>query len=429
MALRQRVTLTRRTLIGSTAALTAGCGFLDSQPEAPRPVQGTGLNWAVYDSYASLAVSQGISALEKYRQTVAELARDEDNPHGFKQGRYSLDLRRVGTWPNLDEIAALLEDLEADLVTVSAGTARALGEHGVLLPLDRFSGTAVSELEREFYPNVLAQFRRGAPYALPVGVRPQVLYYDAALFRREGVPPPHSNWGWDDLVVNAAKLTQRRADGSVARWGLATHSEELWWALWQNGADAVDPDTLQCRLQEPAAIEALQFFRDLVHTHRVSPPLYRGLRTLIFQSGTPPAMVYGLPPVRPSHGEYRLAEIPRGKVHAVPVYAEMGIAIAARTANPEAAYSALRGLTNVMQQYVNVPTQREAVARLGEFRKDLEPEEVAALQRSMEHGHGWPQTGAQYRAIRYLVEALVDGDDVATVVNQACFALYESQRA
>ena len=105
---------------------------------------------------------------------------------------------------------------------------------------------------------------------------------------------------------------------------------------------------------------------------------------MIFESGTPPAMVYGLSPARPSHGDFRLAEIPRGKVRAVPVFGDFGIAIAARTANPEAAYSALRGLANVMQKYVTVPAQREAVAMLGETRKDLRPEEVTALQQSME---------------------------------------------
>ena len=215
----------------------------------------------------------------------------------------------------------------------------------------------------------------------------------------------------------------------MARWGLATHSNGLWWALWQNEADAVDPDTLQCRLQEPAAIEALQFFRDLLHTYRVSPALYRELGKLIFESGTPPAMVYSLSPSRPSHGDFRLAEIPRGKVRAVPVLGDFGIAIAARTVNPEAAYSALRGLANVMQKYVTVPAQREAVAMLGETRKDLRPEEVVALQQSMEHESGWPQTGVQLRADRYLVEALVDGDDVATVVNQACSIVREYQQA
>ena len=30
-------------------------------------------------------------------------------------------------------------------------------------------------------------------------------------------------------------------------------------------------DTRQCRLPEPAAVEALQFVHDLLHKHRVSP--------------------------------------------------------------------------------------------------------------------------------------------------------------
>ena len=422
--------LSRRTLIGSTAALAAGCGFLESQAKVTGPLQETSLNLAFSDAIASLTGTHGVRPLEKYRQAVAELAEDADDPYGFQQGRYSLALRRIGTFPHWDEYATLLEDLEADLVTVSGYDAQALGERGVLLPLDRFSGNNERPFDREYYPNVLAQFQaQGTLYALPVGVRPLVLYYDAAQFRREGVPPVDSNWDWDALVVNAAKLTERTADGAVARWGLATHSEGLWWALWQNEADVVDPDTLQCRLQEPAAIEALQFFRDLLHTHRVSPAVYRDLRKVIFESGNPPAMVYGLPPMRPSHGDYRLAEIPRGKVRAVPVLADLGIAIAARTADPEAAYSALRGLANVMQKYVTVPAQRKAVATLGETRKDLRPEEVIALQQSMEHSYGWPQTGAQIGAIRYLVEALVDGDDVATVVNQACSIVREYQQA
>ena len=420
--------VSRRALLASTAVLAAGCGFLDSPSEAPVLMPGAELIWAASTSFYSLVgTTHGVSPLEKYQQTVATLARDGDSPHGFKRGKYNLTLRHAGQWPSRDEYAAWLEDLEADIVTVSSEDARAMGERGVLLPLDRFSGADGRPFDQEFYPSVLSQFQRGALYALPVGARPLMLYYDAAYFRREGVAPVNSNWDWNDLVVNAAELTKRKADGTVVRWGLATHSVGLWWALWQNEADVVDLGTLQCRLQEPGAIEALQFFRDLLHTHRVSPVLYRDLFELIHQSGNPPAMVYELSPRRPFHGDFRLAELPRGKVRAVPVYADMGIAIAARTANPEAAYTALKGLAHVMQQHVNVPTQREAVAKLGELRKDLHPEEVTALQQSMEHGHGWPQTGAQYGAIRYLVEALVGGDDVATVVNRACSLVREYQ--
>ena len=72
--------LSRRTLIGSTAVLAAGCGFLDSPSEMPGPRQETNLILAFSDSVASLAGTHGVRPLEKYRQAVAELAKDADDP-------------------------------------------------------------------------------------------------------------------------------------------------------------------------------------------------------------------------------------------------------------------------------------------------------------------------------------------------------------
>ena len=148
--------LSRRTLIGSTAVLAAGCGFLDSPSKVSGPRQETSLNLAFSDSIASLTGTHGVRPLEKYQQAVAELAEDADDPYGFEQGRYSLALRRIGMFPHWDEYAALLEDLEADLVTVGSYDAQALGERGVLLPLDRFSGTDGPDIE----PRVLSQCAR-----------------------------------------------------------------------------------------------------------------------------------------------------------------------------------------------------------------------------------------------------------------------------
>ena len=107
----------------------------------------------------------------------------------------------------------------------------------------------------------------------------------------------------------------------------------------------------------------------------------------------------------------------------------LGIAIVAQTAKPEAAYTALRGILHTMGPYVNVPDEREGVARLGQFRTDLQPEEVTAIQQSMEHGRVWPWDAAQSRAMWSMVEALVRGDDVASAVNQGCSTLYENQQA
>ena len=414
--------LSRRMLIGSTTVLAAGCGFLKSPLSAPGSPQPTALNWV---SGAHLGLSDRLGTLrpkEILQQSITALQDDEENPHGPKRGRYQLTLRYVEYSAIPSDYPAWLEEIEADLVTVHAGNAKALAESGLWLPLDQFMGTADPELEAAFFPSAVEQFRHGALYALPVAARPLMLSYDAEHFAREQVPPPtDGSWNWDDLVENAVKLTRRREDGTPVRWGLGAHSNQVWWALWQNQAEAVDPDTLQCRLQEPAAIEALQFIRGLIHSHGVSP------QTINWEF--PPAMVYAPPPWRPSYGDYRLAALPRGKVQAVPVFGDMGIAIAARTENAEAAYTALKGLVHALQTRVDVPAEREAVARLGEYRTDLRPEEIAALQSSMGHGRSMPQNVPALFAMDSVVKGLVRGDEVASVINEACSVAREYQQA
>ena len=190
----------------------------------------------------------------------------------------------------------------------------------------------------------------------------------------------------------------------------------------------VDPAaTLQCRLQESASIEALQFVHGLLHRHRVSPPLYAELVKL----HPPPAVIYRGLPIRPNHSVYRLAEIPRGKVRSVPVRAGVGVGIAANTEKPEVAYTALKGLVHAMQRHAAVPAAREAIERLGEFQKGLRPEEVTAIQRSMEAEREMPrmpQGAPELYTMAALVEGIVRGDDVSTVVNQACSLLREYQQ-
>ena len=120
---------------------------------------------------------------------------------------------------------------------------------------------------------------------------------------------------------------------------------------------------------------------------------------------------------------YRWAALPQGKVRSVPVAGNMGIAIAARSQNKETAYTALKGLVDVMQPLAKVPARKDAVARLGDIDEDLLPAEIAAIQQSMEHGRGLPPNPLMQRAMNAIVEGLARGDDVATVVSEACAAL------
>ena len=407
----------RRMLLASTAALAAGCNFLNSPSEAPSLSLETELNWATRRSLGSSSSPKDV---------MDSLRRNDAYPYSPKQGKYQLTLRPLEGSSSFDDLQAQIENLEADLVTLGPVSAREMGERGVLLPLDRFSGADGSDFEREFFPAVLDQFRQGSLYALPVSALLEMAYFDVPYFAERGVPPMDSTWDWDDLVENASRLTQRGNDGKVTRWGLATQNIGLWWALWQNEADVLDPATLQCRLREPAAIEALQFVHDLLHAHWVSPPLIRLDLANLFP---PPGIVYSYPPVSPGEGIYRLAELPQGRVHAAPVHGDLGIGIASRTEKPELAYTALRGVVHAMQELVELPAAKESIARLEEFRKDLRPEEVAAIQRSMEYSRPSAQDTAQLHTMYDLTESIVQGDDVATVVNQACSLLREYQQA
>ena len=422
--------LTRRALIGSTAVLAAGCRFLESRFTTPSLPKETPLTWAVTDWFSTMSGPYRVGRREEdFKWAHRMFTADKENSFAPTRGRYALALQYKERFSDLGEFAAWLQESEADLVTVYSEDARALGKRGVLLPLGRSGGEDESELSQEFYPVVLDQFReQGTLYALPIGSHPLMMRYDLGYFAAEGVPPVDDSWDWADLVESAESLTQRDEEGVVKRWGLVAHRAEFWWALWQNEAEVVDPATLQCRLLEPAAMEALNFVRGLIHTQRVSPAaLYMDLWRLL-DSPQPPAMIYDL-----FHGQrlpdnYRWAELPRGKVRAVPVYADLGIAIIAKTKNAEVAYTALKGLVGAMEQYVvRMPARREAVARLGDTQKDLRPEEIAAVQQSMENGRAEPQSLPAGQAMGRVFESLVRGDDVLTAVSDACALVREYQ--
>ncbi|MDE2815125.1 MAG: extracellular solute-binding protein [Chloroflexota bacterium] len=410
--------LTRRALIAGSAALTAGCGFLESRFSAPSLPQERPLTWAV------------TRVFDEELPWLAEqlLNKDEENPNGPKRGGYILSRQEVGKNIYGDELIRVLQEMEADLVNVNTFNVDELAERGVLLPLDGFLGADETTLNQEHYPSVLDQFRvRDSLYALPLNAMPLMMHYDEALFAAQGVPPVDSSWAWADLVRVAEQLTEKKEDGTVRRWGLIAHNFGIWWALWQNNAEVVDPATGECRLGDAAALEALEFMRGLFHTQRVSPAaVRRELGESIYINGVGPAMKHTLFP-RPPTG-IRLAELPRGKAQVVPVRADMGMAIVAETSRPEVAYMAMRGLVDVMQELVVIPAQREAVARLGDFKVGLEEKDISIVQRSMEHGRGVPRYGqTARRALDRALEALVQGDDVTTAVNDTCRFIRQSQ--
>ncbi len=424
--------LTRRALMASTAALAAGCSSLESSFSVPGQPRTIDLTW-ISEAYGGFRERGfGPNGLEEaLKRIVAALEEDIENPNGPAKARYTLTSRFVRSenadppLQSIDDIIAWYGGLETDLLSVPPLLAQMLGERGVILPLDQFIATDGSEFTEAVYPYLLDHFRSdGGLFALPVDASPTLIHYDPKTLSQDDVSRINEGWHWDDMLEIAEKLTERDENGEVQRWGLLTQHHGYWWALWQNEAELADPATMQCRLLEPAAIEALQFCHDLIHTHQVSPPVTSFDAWSVFNAHSWPGMFFSS--VQGSwSSENRWAALPQGKRHSVPVIGNMGIAITARAQNTEVAFKALKGLVGVMQRFVEVPAQKEAVARLGDFRKTLRPAEIAAFQHSMEHGRAIPFSRAAWGAMQALEEGIARGDDILTVVNDACSTLQE----
>ncbi|HEV3409852.1 MAG TPA: ABC transporter substrate-binding protein [Chthoniobacterales bacterium] len=141
----------------------------------------------------------------------------------------------------------------------------------------------------EFIPGTIEGSKyRDRIYRVPTTIDAGVLYYRTDLLQSAGEGPPQT---FEALVRIAQKLQQ---------------PEQLWGFVWQGkqyeglvcnflevlagfGGEWVDPETNEVRLDQPEAIAALQWMRDCIHAHRISPPGTTAYQEeearLMFQSG------------------------------------------------------------------------------------------------------------------------------------------------
>ncbi len=108
----------------------------------------------------------------------------------------------------------------------------------------------------------------GLPFS---GLAGLITYYNKDLFAREGLAGPPRTW--DELVTYAKKLTKVEG-GTMTQMGFKGSATTAWaWNpfLWGNGGELYDrsgpvPKPIW---NSPKAIDALQFYVDLVYKHQV----------------------------------------------------------------------------------------------------------------------------------------------------------------
>ncbi|MFA5890668.1 MAG: sugar ABC transporter substrate-binding protein [Actinomycetota bacterium] len=150
---------------------------------------------------------------------------------------------------------------------------------GVLEPLGDLLTKQMRPGLAEFYPPAVDAFRfSGRVVCLPQNISTPVVYYNTALFAREGIAPPSPGWDWDEMREKAQVLTaDTNNDGRVDEHGLGfePNLNRVAPFVWQAGGEIVDDleHPTQMSLLDPPALEALKFLANLQHGDRVMPTL------------------------------------------------------------------------------------------------------------------------------------------------------------
>ncbi len=173
-------------------------------------------------------------------------------------------------WPDLR--TKVLSDFAAgnppDLLEEPGGWAQEFGLAGYLRPLDDYlaaDGPAIGYPADWQDVTLSRHVVAGQTFGLQLHLTCILFFYNRTMLAEAGYPEPPADW---DQFLEVAKAT---TNGNV--FGFAPNQDPGYSWPWylQNGVSLYDPAMNQLTMATPAAIEALQFQTDLIHTHKVAP--------------------------------------------------------------------------------------------------------------------------------------------------------------
>lgn len=292
----------------------------------------------------------------------------------------------------------------------------------LLQPLDNFVRSDRNVKPDDYFPGALEALRDSDRlYALPVAVAPTVLMYDKRVFDEAGVPIPESNWDWSTFLGIARQVTKAKDDPQNDVYAMNLDSGMILPALiWQNGGDLISKDGLRSLLNEPAAVEAIKFQYDLVHTYKISPPRPQpGDKMAMERMAVARAVPIGpgqVPPLMGPGGRvamqimsgagsmymgfpfgrtgddrpFRLVEMPRGKAPATLMDVQVVVAMTNRAQDGPLAYKAMVALSEEMQKDMSVPARRSLAKNLRQINPNIAEEDVPVILNSLEYARAMP---------------------------------------
>lgn len=195
----------------------------------------------------------------------------------------------INTTPVFVNVANWVEFFQQIEVRLAAGTAidtmnlategfRLFASKGVLQPLDSYIAkdkAAVNKFYGECNPRTLSQFHQhanvnGHTYFIPWGYNTMGIWYNRATFKAGKVAEPTPDWTWDDFQAAAKALTKAPSNFGMSLTIDVFQGIEPW--VFTNGGKVLSEDWSKCVINNPKAIEAVTFARDLVKNKYAPTP-------------------------------------------------------------------------------------------------------------------------------------------------------------
>jgi len=164
------------------------------------------------------------------------------------------------------------------LAVTLAVDAYSLVDDELILPFDGVASTAEDRAWLDsFYPAFLRNGQiNGHTWGVPFQRSTIVMYWNKDAFREAGLDPEHAPATWEELADMSRRAT-RREGNRVSRWGVQVPASGLTYWLFQAfaaqaGAELADPNGTHVNYNDPASVEALQYWIDLTSKYEAHPP-------------------------------------------------------------------------------------------------------------------------------------------------------------
>lgn len=166
--------------------------------------------------------------------------------------------------------AAVAEGQPPDLAVIGARWVPEFVADGYIEPLDRYM---TRDFRRRFIPAIInGAVYQGRTFGLPVAASTRALFYNKDLFEQAGIEAPPETW--DELLTTGQQIGALGEDiygfGLQGGAGLETNTY-FYYFVWGNGGDLYNSSNTASALEQPAAVEALEFMRRLVEEGATQP--------------------------------------------------------------------------------------------------------------------------------------------------------------